>query len=306
MTAGLREAMPPFVAPMLPAAADSVPDDDGWALEVKWDGMRAQARTEHGRLRVRSRGGVDWTQPFPELAELPPGAGERALLLDCELVCFGATGHPDFARLRARLTRGASQAARAAQTAPATLIVFDVLHLDGRAVRRLPYRWRRELLEGLALHGEHWRTPPAYRAGRDDLAAVTRAHGLEGIVAKRITAPYLEGRRAPGAWRKLKHRRVETLIVTAWEPGVARGDELLVGRRDPETGQLRRAGRVPLRLSPSQRATLQESLAAIERPRRARGRVRLLQPVLAVDVAHHGGNDGAIRDPILKTFRPVS
>jgi bifunctional non-homologous end joining protein LigD len=256
-------------------------------------------------VRVRSRRGVDWTEQFPELAELPPSAQRRSLLLDCELVCFGATGHPDFASPRGRLTRGGTHAGRAARIAPATLIVFDVLHLDGRAVRRLQYRERRGLLAELALDGERWRTPPAYRAGRDDLAAVTREHGLEGIVAKRVSAPYLEGRRAPGAWRKLKHRHVETFIVTAWEPGVGRGDELLVSRRDPNTGELRSAGRVPLRLSPGQRASAQKSLAAIERPRGARGRVRPLEPVLAVDVAHHGQDQGAIRDPILKTFRPV-
>jgi bifunctional non-homologous end joining protein LigD len=264
-----------------------------------------QARIEHGRLRVRSRRGVEWTQQFPELADLPPGAPDRSLLLDCELVCFGATGHPDFARLRGRLVRSGSQAGRAVQSAPATLIVFDVLHLDGRAVRRLPYSQRRRLLAELALDGEHWRTPRAYRAGHDDLAAVTRDHGLEGVVAKRVSAPYLEGRRAPGAWRKLKHRHVETLVVTAWEPGVGRGDELLVSRRDPGTGELRHAGRVPLRLSPAQRAVVQKSLAAIERPRRARGRVRLLEPVLAADVSHHGRDDSALRDPVLKTFRPA-
>src|SRR4051812_23923522 len=112
--------MPRFVAPMLPVAADSVPADEGWALEVKWDGMRAQVRIERGRLRLRSRRGVDWTQHFAELADLPPTAQRRALLLDCELVCFGATGHPDFARLRARLTRGGSQAGRGARIAPAT------------------------------------------------------------------------------------------------------------------------------------------------------------------------------------------
>jgi bifunctional non-homologous end joining protein LigD len=165
-----------------------------------------------------------------------------------------------------------------------------------------PSGTRRRLLAELALDGEQWRTPPAYRAGRDDLAAVTREHGLEGVVAKRVSAPYLEGRRAPGAWRKLKHRHVETLIVTAWERGVGRRDELLVSRRDRDTGELRHAGRVPLRLSPGQRAAVHESLAAIERPRRARGRLR----VLAVDVAHHGQDNGAIRDPILETFRPAS
>jgi bifunctional non-homologous end joining protein LigD len=306
MTAGLLEPMPRFVAPMLLATADRVPDDEGWALEVKWDGMRAQARVARGELRVRSRRGVDWTEQFPELAELPSSAQRRSLLLDCELICFGATGHPDFARLRGRLTRGSTHTGRAARIAPATLIVFDVLHLDGRAVRRLPYRERRGLLAELALDGERWRTPPAYRAGRDDLAAVTREHGLEGVVAKRVSAPYLEGRRASGAWRKLKHRHIETLIVTAWERGVGRGDELLVSRFDAGTGELRHAGRVPLRLSPGQRVALHESLRAIERPRCARGRVRLLEPVLAVDVAHHGRDEGAIRDPILKTFRPVS
>jgi bifunctional non-homologous end joining protein LigD len=297
--------MPPFVAPMLPAPVDRLPEDDGWALEVKWDGMRAQARIEQAQLCVRSRRGVEWTRHFPELADLPSAAQRRSLLLDCELVCFGVTGHPDFARLRSRLTRGGSHTGRAARIAPATLIVFDVLHIDGRAVRRLPYDERRRLLSELALDGQHWRTPPAYRAGRADLAAVTRQHGLEGLLAKRVSAPYLDGRRASGAWRKLKHHHIETLIVTAWERGVGRGDELLVSRRNTDTGELRHAGRVPLHLSPGQRVALHESLRAIERPRRARGRVRLLEPVLAVDVAHHGRDEGAIRDPILKTFRPV-
>ena len=304
MTPGPRETLPRFVAPMLLAPARTVPDEDSWALEVKWDGMRAQARIDNGRLRLRSRRGVDWTLQFPDLSDLPPSARHRSLLLDCELVCFDATGHPDFARLRTRLTRGHTHAPRAARNTPATLIVFDVLHLDGHAVRRLPYRRRRELLDELALESEHWKTPPAYPAGRDDLAAVTRAHGLEGVVAKRYSAPYMEGRRAPGAWRKLKHRHVETLIVTAWEPGAGRADELLVSRHDPESGRLRNAGRVPLSLSPGQRATVRESLAAIERPQ-CRGRVRPLEPLLAADIAHHGRHDSMIRDPILKTFRPA-
>jgi hypothetical protein len=158
-----------------------------------------------------------------------------------------------------------------------------------------------EVLAQLALDGERWRAPPAYRAGRDDLAAVTREHGLEGVVAKRVSAPYLEGRRATGAWRKLKHRHIETLIITAWERGVGRGDELLVSRRDRDPSELRHAGRA-LHLSPGHRAAVHQSLVAIERPRRPRGRIRLLEPLLAVDVAHHGRDQGAIRDPILKTF----
>jgi ATP-dependent DNA ligase len=89
--------------------------------------MRAQACIEHGRLRVRSRRSVEWTQQFPELADLPPSARQRSLLLDCELVCCGVTGHPDFARLRGRLARGGSHAARAAAVAPATVVERAVL-----------------------------------------------------------------------------------------------------------------------------------------------------------------------------------
>ena len=168
------------------------------------------------------------------------------MLLDCELICFGEDGRPDFARLRSSLGSGHERAAQAATTAPATLVVFDVLHLDGHAVRRLPYRRRRDLLDELGLHGEHWTTPRVYLAGHDDLQKATRAHGLEGIVAQRYSAPYVECRRS-AAWRKLRNRHVETLLVTAWEPGVGRGDELLVSRPDPESGELRHAGRVPLR-----------------------------------------------------------
>ena len=125
-------------------------------------------------------------------------------------------------------------------------------------------------------------------------------------MAKRLAAPYVEGRRA-AAWRKLKHRHVETLIVTAWEPGPGHGDELLVSRPDPATGRLRNAGRVPLRVPPTQRDVLRQSLAAIElRGHAARaGAVRLLDPVLAVEVAHHGRDNGSLRDPLLKTFRPA-
>jgi bifunctional non-homologous end joining protein LigD len=189
-----------FVSPMLLAPARTVPDEDSWALEVKWDGMRAQARIDNGRLRLRSRRGVDWTLQFPDLSDLPPSDGIGR--------CFSTVSSSVSTRRDTRL-RSAAKAAYArphpfptgrAQH-PATLIVFDVLHLDGQAVRRLPYRRRRELLDELALESEHWKTPPAYPAGRDDLAAVTRAHGLEGVVAKRYSAPYMEGRRAPGAWR---------------------------------------------------------------------------------------------------------
>jgi hypothetical protein len=152
--------------------------------------------------------------------------------------------------------------------------------LRGRVARRRCWRGRDGGEVGGAAERPR-RRRAAYTAGHDDLAAATRHHGLEGVVAKRLDARYVEGRRS-NTWVKTKHRRTETLIVSAWQPGLGRCDELLVSRRDPQTGQLRNAGRVPVRLRPAEQTVLRESLAAIERPRRTRGRIRILEPVLAV------------------------
>ena len=107
--------------------------------------------------------------------------------------------------------------AHARATAPATLMLFDVLHLGGQVTRRQPYRERRARLEELALNDAAWRTPRAF-AIDEDLASITRDRCLEGIVAKRLDAPYQPGRRGE-AWLKHKHRHRERLIITAQNSG---------------------------------------------------------------------------------------
>jgi hypothetical protein len=140
-----REArtLPRLIAPMLlrpglPArerAAD-------WAFELKWDGMRAQLRiAPDGRWCLRSRPGRDCSDRFPELAALADALRGGAVLLDGELVCLNSDGRPDFQRLRRRLSAtDHAAAAHLADAHPSTLVVVDVLNLDGRAVRDLPTR----------------------------------------------------------------------------------------------------------------------------------------------------------------------
>src|SRR5512133_149012 len=106
-------------------------------------------------------------------------------------------------------------------------MVFDVLHVDGSAVRQLPYAQRREVLEQLLGDGPSWRVPRRLEAPLDAALAVTRSHGLEGIVAKRLDAPYQPGRRA-AVWLKHKHRRRERFMVTGWAPAAR-------GTRRPDT-----------------------------------------------------------------------
>jgi bifunctional non-homologous end joining protein LigD len=242
-------------------------DGEGWAYEVKFDGMRAQLGVEHGEVRLRSRPGRDCTDAFPELAPLSAASRKRRLLLDGELVCLNDTGDPDFARLRARLRSTGRDARLAANRSPATFLAFDLLHFDGRSTRELPYAERRALLEELAFAGHRWQTPRTF-ASEDApaLLEATRERGLEGVVMKRLDAPYMPGVRS-AAWLKHKHRRSESFLITGWVPASGRrGEELLLARIGP-TGLLAPAGSVSLGYHGELRERIQQELAASVLPR---------------------------------------
>ena len=117
-----------------------------WALELKWDGVRAQVRVERGRLTLRTRPGRDATCEFPELAPIGEAVHGHRVILDAELVRLDTDGHPDFAAVAAR--PGGHR--HAAADPGIVLQVFDLLHFDGRTICTLPYRERRELLAELA------------------------------------------------------------------------------------------------------------------------------------------------------------
>jgi bifunctional non-homologous end joining protein LigD len=182
-----RRLRRPLPQPML-ARPDRLPGGD-CGYEVKWDGFRAIVSTERG-LEVRSRRGWEMGERLPELAALPEG-----LVLDGELVSFGADGRPSFPLLSLRVLHGRS-------LIPVRLMVFDVLRVEGADAMCLPYAERRALLEALDLEGPAWQTPPVFDDGRALLEA-TRIHALEGVVAKKRREPYRPGERC---WVKVKHR----------------------------------------------------------------------------------------------------
>jgi bifunctional non-homologous end joining protein LigD len=301
----VREHLPRFVPPML-ARSGAPTDAEAWAYEVKFDGMRAQVRLERGQLCLRSRPGRDCTEAFPELVELSAGLRKRRVLLDGELVCLSDEGDPDFARLRARLRSTGREARLAARRAAATFLAFDLLHLDGRSTRELPYAVRRALLAELALDGPGWRTPRAFAAAEGaSLLEATRERGLEGVVAKRLDAPYLPGVRS-AAWMKHKHRRSENFVVTGWVPASGRQLEALLVARVGVEGRLAPAGSVSLGYHGELRARIQEVLRASELPpERPRQRLRRVAPSLRVTVDFHGPAGGPLRDPVLRAVAPT-
>ena len=299
-----REELPRFVAPML-ARTGPVPVGDGWAVEVKFDGMRLQLRRDGRAVCLRSRPGRDCSEEFPELAAIARALGHHRILLDGELVCLGADGSPDFASLRKRLRASGDKARRHAERAPATFLAFDVLHLDGHSTRGLPYERRRELLLDLALDGSGWRTPRHFVAETDEVLAATREHGLEGVVAKRLGSAYLTGARN-GAWIKHKHRRTESFLVTGWSPAEPRRPESLMLARVGSDGSLEPTGSTPLVLADGQADETRRQLEPLVLPPARRGqRIRRLAPALRADVAFHGPSRGPVRDPILRAIAAV-
>jgi bifunctional non-homologous end joining protein LigD len=148
-----------------------------------------------------------------------------------------------------------------------------------------------------------WRTPRHFVDETEEVLAATRAHGLEGVVAKRLGSHYLPGARN-GAWFKHKHRRTESFLVTAWSPRERRRPERLLLARVGSDGMLEPAGSVPLVLANSHADDVRRRLEGFESPPTRRGqRSRHLAPALRADVAFHGPSRGPVRDPIL---RPVA
>lgn len=240
--------------------------DARWAYETKQDGQRAVVYLAgDGSLTLRARSGEDITGAYPELRPLAEAFGATPAVLDGEVLALDGQGRADFQLLQSRmgLVQAPGKAARLAATAPVHLVLFDVLHLGGQSLLPLSYTRRRARLEALALDGPFWSTPRALVGhGREALEA-TRAHGLEGLVCKRLDSVYEPGVRSR-AWIKIRNMRVADVLVGGWLPGKGRLTGLpgavLVGQR--AASGLRYVGGVGTGWSEAERVELAALLRA--------------------------------------------
>lgn len=294
-----HEDLPVFVEPMLAAAGDPV-RDEAVVAELKWDGARAQVRIDRGTVTVRSRHRTDFTAQLPELAAMGEQiGGRRRLLLDGEIVvCDASDGKPNFDRLRRRISATSERSvAAAARAHPIQLKVFDLLHADGLPTRNLAYRDRRALLEGLDLAGGCWSVPDTFNSAEHDLFAVACAHGLEGVVLKRLDQPYLPGKRR---WTKVKNLTISRFEVTGWAATPPGEPDVVYLARRRSDGRRAYVGAVPIRGEQDCCRRLRRALDQFSVPSE-KARTWRTAPGLGVDVAHHGAA-GALRDP---SFRDV-
>jgi bifunctional non-homologous end joining protein LigD len=239
--------IPDKLVPMMARLGKLPRDDEGWAFEIKWDGVRAICQSEPGRMRLHSRNLLDITPRYPELGRLNRALSHHRAVLDGEVVALDAEGKPSFGALQRRMHVAAeSTVRRLARETPVTYVIFDLLWLDGHSLMELPYEERRARLADLHLgDGERWRVPDYVAGHGAQLLAATEQQGLEGVIAKRLDSVYEPGRRSP-SWVKVKNLYRQEVVIGGWVPGDGRRRDrigaLLVGVR--ENGELRHTGRV--------------------------------------------------------------
>ena len=217
-----RAEMPAFVEPQLAKLVERPPTGRGRVHEVKFDGYRMQKRDEGRKAVLKPRTGLDRTKRFTEIAAAGEGLGDG--LIDGEIVALDHNGAPDFAALQAALSSD--------QTADLVFFVFDALFAEGKDLRSEPLSERKARLEALLkpLKGraaQRIRFVEHFESGGDAVLSSACRLALEGVVSKRLDAPYRSGRGE--TWTKAKCRAGHEVVIGGWTTTGAAFRSLIVG-----------------------------------------------------------------------------
>ena len=292
-----------FVPIQLCQVAERPPSTSGWVHEIKFDGYRIQVATGGGRATLSTRKGLDWSDHFPELAV--DAARWPDAVVDGELCALDGDALPDFSALQTAIAEE--------KTGRLVFFAFDLLFDGAEDLRALPLSHRKARLQA-------WcdRVAKSYAARlryADHFAAKGQAvlesacrMGLEGVISKKLDAPYRAGRSA--AWVKSKCRGRDEVVIGGWssEDG-SRFRSLLVGVK--AKGGLRYLGRVGTGYSAALTKTLLPALKAATIDRspfvvtpEAEDQLHWVEPVLIAEIEHAGySRDGILRQAAFKGLR---
>jgi bifunctional non-homologous end joining protein LigD len=203
---------------MLATSVDKPFDGSEWLFEIKWDGYRAVAFIENGKVRLVSRNQTDLTPRYPELKDLPKFVKAKTAILDGEVVALDEQGRASFSLMQQRTGfRPGGRRVAAKADVPVLYYAFDLLYLDGDDLRKLPLEDRKKKLASLLVTGDSLRYSDHYEKQGKALFEMARAKGLEGILAKKRDSIYQE--RRTSEWLKIKiTHRLECVIGGYTEP----------------------------------------------------------------------------------------
>jgi len=241
----VKRPMPTRIHPMLAESIEKPFDGDDWLFEIKWDGYRAVAFVENGKVRLVSRNQNDLTPRYPELKDMAASIKGKSAILDGEVVALDADGRASFSLMQQRTgfrpggRRGAANA-----DVPVLYYAFDLLYLDGYDWRRMPIEQRKKKLEAIIVAGDVVRYSDHYDTHGTALFKIAEQNKLEGILAKKKGSFYEE--RRSREWLKIKIRhRMECVVGGYTEPEGTRAHfgSLVLGLYDKE-GRLIHVGQV--------------------------------------------------------------
>ncbi len=254
--------MPSVIHPMLATSAAKAFNDPGWLFEIKWDGYRAVAFLEGGRVRLVSRNQNDLSGQFPELQSMPQFVKAERAILDGEIVALDDKGRPSFSLMQQRTGfRPGKRRLPRREGVPVIYYAFDLLYLDGLDLRRVALEQRKRLLQERIVAGEVIQYSDHYGEKGLDLFVAARKRELEGIVAKKRSSVYEEKRSSN--WLKIKiTQRQECVIGGYTDPEGSREyfGALVLGLYD-QKGRLIHVGQVG---SGFDQKTLQEIFTALQ------------------------------------------
>ncbi len=215
--------MPTAIHPMLAESTAKAFDNPDWLFEIKWDGYRAVAFIEDGRVRLVSRNQNDLTKQFHEVGSLPQFVKAERAILDGEIVALDDEGRPSFSLMQQRTGfQPGKRRLQRREGVPVIYYAFDLLYLDGLDLRRVALEQRKRLLQerivaGVAGESEVIHFSDHYAEKGLDLFEAAKQRGLEGIVAKKRNSAYQERRSSD--WLKIKiTQRRECVIAGYTDP----------------------------------------------------------------------------------------